>query len=174
MNQKMIIPVLVAVLIGGTLFSSNCLANRLGAGGNFSAMSGAGRGQCGPDMAGGAQHMKMLSVALDFTDEQNTQVKQLVMAQREQMQPRRQALREGRRQLHEMKASPSFDEVAFRTLAQSVASQRIDLMVLRAQMRQKVFALMTPEQQQKAQKLKQVMQNKAKKGKGGRGMGGEV
>ncbi len=65
--------------------------------------------------------------------------------------------------------SDRFDEVVFRAQAEKVAALRIELMVNRAKTRQAIFAVMTAEQQEKAQKMKQVMSSKQRGKKGSKG-----
>lgn len=131
---------------------------------------GAGGGVGGArEMRGGARHLKMLAIALDFTDEQKTQVGEIVTANRAKTKVLRQQIWDGQQQLCGLMDRDTFDEVALRSQAEKVAEARIDLMVNRVKTRQAVFAVMTSAQQEKAKKIQQAMlpQRQFKKGQRG-------
>jgi|GEM_PF-1747605 len=140
--------------------------------GSMGGMAGAGSGGRdlgGRGMRGGTEHIKMLVVALDFTDEQLAQVKDIVAAKRKEKKSLRQEMRVAQQQLRSMMESDRFDESAFRAQAEKAAAMRIDSMVLRAKTRQAIFAVMTSEQREKAKKLKQVMSFSQRCENGGKG-----
>lgn len=169
-----LVALLTFCLIGGHAFAGSLDDDADGM--TMSAFSGVDCNERGFDRRGmrdGAQHLNMLAVALDFSDEQKAQVKAMASANRDKMQTMRQQQRQGQQQLRQMMDSENFDEQAFRLAAGKVAATKVDMMVMRAQHRQAVFAVMTPEQREKAKNLKQAMGPKrcGKKGgkKGGKG-----
>lgn len=103
------------------------------------------------------RHLEMLAVALDLSQEQKEQIEALVAAERSKNQQAHEQLREGRQELKALLNGAAFDEAAVRALAAKQAQERIDLMVERAKVRSEVLALLTPEQQVKAQELWDVM-----------------
>ena len=170
-----LVPLSLVVLLTIGLVSVHAIECPLGSDGDMVAMGdmagarGEGRDFAGRGMRGGAQHIKMLAIALDFTDEQKAQVREIVAAKRKEKKVLRQQMRAAQQQLHSMMDSDPFDESAFRAQAEKAAAMRIDSMVNRAKTRQAIFAVMTTEQQEKAKKLKQVMSPKQRDGKGGKG-----
>jgi len=92
--------------------------------------------------------------ALDLTDAQREQVQQLTQQHREQTRvlfERAQAAREAQRQA--MDAVP-FNEPHIRAAMQAVAEAGTELAVQQARLRSEIYALLTPEQQQRAQKMR--------------------
>lgn len=170
-----LVPLSLVVLLTIGLVSAHATGNPWGPAddmvemGDMNGARGEGRDFDGRGMRGGGQHLKMLAVALDFTDEQKAQVKEIVSANREKMKALRQQIRDAQQQLLSLMESDRFDEVIFRTQAEKAAATRIDLMVNRAKTRQAIFAVMTAEQQEKAKRLKQVMAPKHRGKSGGNG-----
>jgi|LGOV01.1.fsa_nt_gb Spy/CpxP family protein refolding chaperone len=167
-----LIPLSLVVLLTVGLVSAHAIGSSWGPDDDMVTM-GAMNGARGEGHAfgghGGTQHLKMLAIALDFTDEQKAQVKEIVSAKREKMQALRQQKRDAQQQRRSLMESDRFDEVVFRAQAEKVAALRIELMVNRAKTRQAIFAVMTAEQQEKAQKMKQVMSSKQRGKKGSKG-----
>lgn len=167
-----LVPLTLIVLLSIGLVSVHAIECPLGSNGDMMTMGdmagarGEGRESARREMRGGMQHLVMLAVALDFTDAQNAQVKEIAAVNREKKRILRQQLHQGRQQLHQLMENERFDEVAFRAAAGQVAAKKTDMMVMRVQMRQAVFAVMTPEQREKAKKLKQVMAPKRRGKKG--------
>lgn len=174
-----LVPLSLVVLLTIGLVSVHAIENPCRSDCDMEAMDdmagarGEGRDFGGRGMRGGKGHLKMLAVALDFTDEQKAQVKKIVLANREKMKALRQQMHDAQQQLHEMMESDRFDEVAFRAQAEKAAATRINLMVDRVKTRHAIFAVMTAEQQEKAKKLKQVMSPKHRGKKGCKGPVGQ-
>lgn len=170
-----LVPLALVVLLSIGLVSVHAIERPCGSDCDMVAMDdmagtrGEGREFGGRGMRGGGQHLRMLAIALDFTDEQKAQVKEIVSATRKKTKALRQQMRDAQQQLHSMMDSDHFDEVAFRAQAEKAAAMRIDMMVNRVKTRQSVFAVMTAEQQEKAKKLKQVMTPKHRGKKGSKG-----
>lgn len=161
---------ILTALVAGTLLSGVALST---------AIAGPGFGPCGcgncdgPDSATMQQrmenrmerHLAKMTTVLELTDSQQTQIKDILAAQQEKRQAERQERYETREQMQELKASTDFNEAEFRALAKERAEKRIDMQVERMKTRQQIFALLTPEQQEKAEVFFQAM------GKRGHGHG---
>jgi Spy/CpxP family protein refolding chaperone len=92
--------------------------------------------------------------ALDLTEAQREQVRQLTQQFREQTKPlvaRVQTAQESRRQA--LEAIP-FNEQQIRSAAQALAEAEADLAVQRGRFQSDVYALLTPEQQGRLQKMR--------------------
>lgn len=91
---------------------------------------------------------------LELTDAQRTQVRQLVQQHQQQTAPLVERLRtaaDARRQAVE--AVP-VDEGRIRAASERLAQAQADLTVQQARLRNDIYALLTPEQQQRAQQLR--------------------
>ncbi|PLX80818.1 MAG: hypothetical protein C0615_00430 [Desulfuromonas sp.] len=104
----------------------------------------------------GARHehrMDRMADILDLTEAQQKQIDAI----HEQERATFEADREQRREIHEqMRAlieSDNFDEAAIRNLATKEAEMEIEQRVSRAKVRNQVFNILTPEQQELSKKL---------------------
>ena len=117
---------------------------------------GGPHGPGGPGRHGG-DPLGHLAQALNLTDAQQAQVKQLL-----------DAFRENTRALHDQleKAGPgggpfdglkdgAFDEAAVRAAAQARAAAHVELEVAHARLMSQIYALLTPEQKAKVAELRQ-------------------
>jgi len=119
---------------------------------------GGHRGPHGPGGPGGSL-LEHFSQALNLTDAQKTQIKQL-----------EDSFRESTKSLHEQleKAGPgdpfdavtagTFDEAAVRAAAQARAAVQVELEVAHAKFFSQVYALLTPEQKAKLADLHKQME----------------
>ncbi len=139
---------LVDTLLGGTVLA----AQGPGPGGQRGRGPGLWRG-LGRGIASGGRGAGLALRALDLTDAQREQVRQLTEQHREQTRTlveRARAAGEAQRQAMD---APSFSEQQVRAAAQAFAEARTDLAVQQARLRSDVYALLTPEQQQRLQQL---------------------
>ena len=165
MKKRTLIPTLV---IGTVLTASLALAAP--GGGKFGRGCDGdcyGRGQ-GPmsyeqHEARSGHRLAMMATVLDLSENQQAQIKdlldqqwQLRQADREEMQAARDAMRAAR-------LVEPFDEADFRAKAAKQAELRTERMVERAKLQQQIKAVLTPEQQAKAETLRGFM--------GGQGQG---
>lgn len=156
---------LLTALLTGTLLSGAVLSTAM-------AGHGFGPGGCGncdeADIATMQQrmenrmerHLQKMTTVLELTDSQQAKVKELLTAQRQKHLAERQERFEDREQMHELKSAADFDETQFRTLAKKRAEERIDRQVEQMKTRQQIFALLTPEQQEKAEIFFQAMEKR--------------
>ena len=92
--------------------------------------------------------------ALDLTEAQREQVRQLTEQYREQTKPlmdRVQTAQQARRQA--LEAIP-FNEQQIRSAAQALAEAEVELAVQRGRFQSDVYAVLTPEQQARLQKMR--------------------
>lgn len=108
----------------------------------------------GPGVGPGGPQAGLELRALDLTGAQREQVQQLTQQHREQTRAlfeRARAAREAQRQAIE--AMP-FNEQQIRAAMQTVAEAETELAVQQARLQSDIYALLTPEQQQRVQKMR--------------------
>ncbi len=154
---------LTALLIGGTAFAWN--------GGCSPKDCDGPRGERGPGKMNVEQqeermdrHHEFMKVALDLTEEQEAQLETLREKHQTERQAMRETMRASREELRAMSHSQDFDEKAFRAKARASADLQTDMHASRNQHKQEMLALLTPEQQEKAEKLWELHQEKRGKG----------
>ena len=136
---------LVDTLLGGTVLG----AQGFGPGGP----RGRGPG-FGPGLGRGGPQAGLALGILDLTDAQREQVRQLTQQHREQTRAlveRAHAAEEVQRQAMD---APSFNEQQVRAATQALAEAQTDLAVQQARLRSDIYALLTPEQQQRLQQMR--------------------
>lgn len=122
---------------------------------------GPGRG-FGPG-AGFGRHsgwmLRHMTKELNLTADQQTQIKSIMQAQKAKVQPLMQQLRQNE-QAQNANITGTFDEAQARTFAGQQAQLMTDLIVERQRTKSQIYAVLTPEQRQKAQQLLQERQQK--------------
>src|SRR5687768_15158452 len=98
-----------------------------------------------------------LSLALNLTDAQKTQVKAIVDAERATSEPARSRIGEIHKQVEAALFSGQFDEAQIRPLAAQASQLMTDQMVEHVRAFAKIYALLTPEQRVKAQEMHKRM-----------------
>ena len=98
--------------------------------------------------------LEKMAVILDLTEQQKGQLKTLFEKKWQDRQSMRTKMEASRETLREYKQGNTFDESEFRAMAQKHADLKTEMMVQQAKTRQQIFAVLTPEQQQKAEKLR--------------------
>ena len=149
----------VMAALGGTALVGTLLVDTL-LGGTVLAAQGPGPGGprrggngFGPGLGRGGPQAGLALRALDLTDAQREQVRQLTQQHRQQTRPlveRAHAAEEAQRQAMD---APSFSEQQVRAAAQALAEVQTDLAVQQARLRSDIYALLTPEQQQRLQQM---------------------
>jgi periplasmic protein CpxP/Spy len=94
---------------------------------------------------------------LNLTDAQQTQIKGIMADEKTRIKPMMQQLRQNQ-QAEDANVNGSFDENQARTFANKQAQLMTDLIVEKERMRSQVYAVLTPEQRQKALQLMQERQ----------------
>jgi protein CpxP len=101
--------------------------------------------------------LKHMTKQLNLTDAQQTQIKGIMADEKTKIKPMMQQLRQNQ-QAEDANVNGSFDENQARTFASKQAQLMTDLIVEKERMRSQVYAVLTPEQRQKALQLMQERQ----------------
>jgi len=123
-----------------------------GAPGEPPAAAGEGRGHGGM--------LKMMSEVLELSDAQQSQIKEIFAAGHEAMRPYHEQVRETRKQIRELALAGTFNEARVRELAEQSSQARIELMVGKARIHSQVNAVLTPDQQKLAKKLRPLFEGR--------------
>ncbi|MCB1036605.1 MAG: Spy/CpxP family protein refolding chaperone [Acidobacteria bacterium] len=92
---------------------------------------------------------------LDLSEAQRTQIHEIFSAQREQGEAAREQLHQARQALADQIHAETFDEVAIRQAAQQVSALEENQAVERARLFQQIRQILTPEQLQQLETMKQ-------------------
>jgi len=101
--------------------------------------------------------LKHMTKQLNLTDAQQTQIKGIMADEKTKIKPMMQQLRQNQ-QAADANVNGSFDENQARAFANKQAQLMTDLIVEKERMRSQVYAVLTPEQRQKALQLMQERQ----------------
>ncbi len=116
---------------------------------------------------------EMVAEVIGLSEEQQEQIQAIREEERSGNEALREKLREYREQMLELTDAGTFDEKAIRAIAEEKAKIQVELAVVKARTHSRIHAIMTPEQQELAQKLRSVRQDrKDRRGKPHRGHGG--
>lgn len=97
-------------------------------------------------------NLERMAEKLDLTVEQQGQIRAMLAEHRDRAAPLRKALRDNRRQMHDMVRADVFDEAAVRALALEQADTRTELLVERARVRQQIYSVLSLEQRDLAER----------------------
>ncbi len=92
---------------------------------------------------------------LNLTDAQRNQIKTIASEEHSKMKPLFQQLKAGRDQLRALPKG-QFDEAKVRTIAKGQTDIRTEMIVTKERMKSRMYAVLTPEQQAKAEKLREA------------------
>ncbi len=139
MNRKYMSAVMVATLVG--VFAVGAFAQ-----------SGIRRAK-----AFGAGHGfgQRMAQQLGLTDQQKTQIQQILQNEKPAIQPLRQQLKAARQQMNAATANGQFDEAQVRNIATSESQAMTSLLVERQRVKAEIWKVLTPDQRTKADQLKQ-------------------
>jgi periplasmic protein CpxP/Spy len=115
-------------------------------------------GRGGPGGPGGFGGGMALLRQLDLTEEQRSQVRQVMESHRDALKAIGDRLQAAHRAENDAVTAAQFDEQLVRTKAADLAAVMADAAVLHAKVHSEVFAVLTPEQQAKAAELKAQFQ----------------
>ncbi|MCU1219853.1 MAG: pilus assembly/Cpx signaling pathway, periplasmic inhibitor/zinc-resistance associated protein [Candidatus Angelobacter sp.] len=101
--------------------------------------------------------LKHMARQLNLTETQKTQIKGIIAEEKTKIKPMLQQLRQNE-QAENANVNGSFDENQARAFAKKQAQLMTDLIVEKERTRSQVYALLTPEQRQKALQLMQERQ----------------
>jgi len=106
-----------------------------------------------------------LASHLDLTDSQQTKVRSILEAERQNVAPLMAQAAKNRQQLHEATANGKFDEAQVRIIASQQAQTMSELIVAKERVKAKIYnEVLTPEQRSKADQMLQRMQSHARIG----------
>lgn len=178
MKKRALIPTLI---LGTLLTGSLALAGPYGFGGGncgSGGCGGPGDGGCGRGHGGMAfeQHqervdrrIEMMTAVLDLNESQKAQMETLLDQQWQDHQKLREQMQAARDEMHQARLADPFNEAEFRSKAAKQAELKTEMMVEQEKMRQQLHAILTPEQQEKADKLENMMGGRGKGHHGGKG-----
>jgi Spy/CpxP family protein refolding chaperone len=153
----------VAVLMLGTLAVGVTYAQQ-------GARANGGRWRQGLMMRQGPMGMMRMNLGqLGLTDQQRQQVKSILENHKADFQGLRDRAMPARQALGD--AIAAGDEGAIRHRSTELSAVQTDTAVLASRVRAEISKILTPEQQQKAQALRQQVQQRTKERRGGRGPG---
>jgi Spy/CpxP family protein refolding chaperone len=98
--------------------------------------------------------LQRMTAQLNLTEAQQAQIKTILQTEKTKIQPLRQQLRQNR-QAQTGAVSGTFDEAQVRSFASKQAQIMTDLTVERERTKSQIYAVLTPDQRQKAQALMQ-------------------
>jgi Spy/CpxP family protein refolding chaperone len=101
--------------------------------------------------------LKHMAKQLNLTEAQQTQIKGIMSGEKTKIKPMMQQFRQNQ-QAEDANVNGNFDENQARTFANKQAQLMTDLIVEKERMRSQVYAVLTPEQRQKALQLMQERQ----------------
>ena len=132
-----------------SVVTAGVLLAALVAAGPVLAQGGGGRGAGHPGGRAGGLPL----AALNLTDQQRQQVRDIQQGSRDTARQLEERLRQARQVQQQAIDTLPLDEARIRAAAQDVAEVETELTVLRAQLRADVFEILTPAQQEQAKKL---------------------
>jgi len=97
--------------------------------------------------------LRQMTRELNLSDSQQAQIKTILQTEKSKTQPLRDQLRQNR--MSRKNSVGTFDENEARSFASKQAQLMSDLMVERERTKSQIFAVLTPDQRQKAEQLMQ-------------------
>ncbi|CAH1386673.1 Spy/CpxP family protein refolding chaperone [Candidatus Nitrotoga sp. M5] len=137
------------------LLASVLIVSSLGLGATVSAKQLSDRPDCersGHRMGASYKHgdkgfnVDRMAEKLNLGDDQRTQIEAIMEASKQQISDQRDKMQANREQLKSLTKQSPFDEAAVRTVADAQGDLNADMIVLRAQQRAKINAILTDEQ----------------------------
>ncbi len=164
MKRKLTATMLFILLAGGSA---------LAFGGPFGGPGDGRHGCCdrGDRPGPGEKRLAKMAEVLELSDAQQTQIRDIYTQAREAAAPLREKMAASRKALHEAVDAKTFDEAKIRSLVAEKSAVQADLMIHRAQTRQQVYAILTPEQQQLYDKVQPLLKQRHGKGHWGKHRG---
>ena len=135
------------------------------------ARRGAGRGQfgMGPGAAGLRMQVAMRGMflrgvrALELSADQKAQMRSAMQGHREAIKAIARDMATARRELNDRVTADTVDEAAIRDASAKVAEVEARAALLRANVHQQMFGLLTPDQQQKAKAMREKAKSRIRK-----------
>jgi Spy/CpxP family protein refolding chaperone len=124
------------------------------------------RGPGGPGTHGGLGAAAFSLGALNLTEAQREQVRQLTQQHREQTRTLMERMRAAQTAREEAVDTLPVDEGRIRAVMEDLAAVQADLAVHQARLHSEIFAILTPEQQEQARQLRAERQARMKEHQG--------
>lgn len=107
----------------------------------------------GPPVAG--RFLQHMADVLDLTDAQQAQIKDMWKAEQPTIMPLVQQLADAHKQMVAVTAAGKFDQAQVQSIANQQAQTIAQLIVEKQRLQSKVYAILTPDQQAKMQRIQQ-------------------
>jgi protein CpxP len=143
MNRKSILA-LVAALAIAALGATALAQNNFGQGAKHGEFRGGHFGQ-------------RMAAELGLTEQQQTQIKQILQNEKTNVQPLRDQLRSAHQQMLAATRGGAFDEAQVRTIANQQAQTQANLIVEREKVKAEIYKVLTPDQRAKADQMQAQM-----------------
>lgn len=155
--KKQVMSVVLAVMLAGGWYVAQAGPNAPGMGcrgpqpqaGEFGCRQQAGCRQGG----GYLGPLTRIADELGLNESQRQQVETMIKDQQEQDEPLMSKIAAGKRQLWEASQGGAMDEAAVAELAAEQGKLMSEMMVSRIRLKNQIFAILTPQQQEQAAKL---------------------
>lgn len=118
----------------------------------FNSLAIGGEG-CGHGHWGHHGHHHFLAKMLNLTDNQKKEIFSIRLDERAKMKPMFESLKEGHKQLAALVKSDKFDEAKAQSIAKGQAAILANIIVEKARMRSRMYAVLTPEQRTKLEQI---------------------
>lgn len=121
----------------------------------FGSVALGAEGGCGHRHGGHWRHHHCFGKMLNLTDNQKKEMFSIRLDERAKIKPLFQSLKAGREQLGALVRGGKFDEAKVQTIAKSQAAVIAQIIVEKTRMRSRMFAVLTPEQRAKLDKMRE-------------------
>lgn len=109
-------------------------------------------------------HIERMAITLDLSAEQQQKMEELRNTQQQKRAQMRIELKEARQQLRACQPRTEADMQAFKEQVRTYADLKAAMLVNKMEHKQQMLSILTPEQQEKAQKLKALHPQQCQKG----------
>ena len=120
-------------------------------------------GQYGKGCENGEQlatRLEQLKERLDLTAQQETEIKEILSTSKERNEALREEKRTTRKELQDISRAETLDESRLRELVRKQSDQRADMMIAKHTTRTRINQILTPEQQEQHEALRQQRQER--------------
>ncbi|TNF50956.1 MAG: periplasmic heavy metal sensor [Deltaproteobacteria bacterium] len=120
-------------------------------------------GRCGKAFDIGEQQatrLEHLKESLDLTAQQEKEIKEILAASKEGNETLREERRSTRKELREMSRADTLDEPRLRELVHKQSDQRADMMIAKHATRARINQVLSPEQQEQHEAVRQQRQER--------------
>ena len=154
--KKQLIAAITAAMLGGAGLAAPAIAQPGGGPGFFGDPAGmdAPGGRWGEAPQPG-KRVEMMARQLGLNETQKSKIKQIINEEQEAAKPLRAKLDESRKQLRPLVEAESFDDAAVRAQIAGDEGTRTELHLIHARAINRISAVLTPEQREKAKKLRE-------------------